>query len=263
MFFSSVRNILFAVIIILFCGFFSIAAAATIYFGEDINHTSTPGIENATRISHPNSDQAFASFLGQLQGVATEDFEGFAPNTTLTSLTFGSDTAILSSGLTVLNIPAGTMNGVYPISGNQVLLQSAGGVDIFSISFNTAQAAFGFYATDIEESNNLLLRFLLSDGITTIDRPVPTQTQVGSNDTGSVAYYGVIDTENPFIGVSFIRTINAADGFGFDDMTIGRVENVSTPIPSTIFLLSSVLPFAFWFSGRFKFFNTHKKNLNL
>lgn len=248
---NSVLLSLFVAIIV--CTFFSTSCADTVFFGEDINHTSTPGNEDSVRIAHPNADQAYIAFLNQLNGVTTENFESFDSNATVSTLSFGSDTAILSPSLTVLNLPSGTMKGVYPISGNKVLLQAAGGVDTFSISFSNPQAAFGFYATDIEVPNNLALRFLLSDGITTIDRPVPTEAQIVPNSTGSVAYYGVIDTDNPFIRVSFIRTSNAGDGFGFDDFTIGRAENVSSvPIPNSLFLLSSALPFTFWISGRFR-----------
>jgi len=93
----------------------------------------------------------------------------------------------------------------------------------------------------IEIPGNLSLQFLLADGISKIDRPVPT-TQGVANNTGSVAFYGVIDTANPFVGVSFIRSLNTNDGFGIDDLTIGRVENVSNvPTPSAIWLFGSGL----------------------
>jgi hypothetical protein len=221
------------------------AHAGIIFFGEDINRTATGNNEDAVRIPHPNADAARAAFLAQLQGVATETFEGFAPNSSVSTLTFGPDTATLSSPLTVLNIPTGTFNGVFPISGKQTLLQAVGPPDTFSIDFSSPQAAFGFYATDIEVPGNLALQFLLADGVSIMVRPVPTLAEglAPNNNTGSVAYYGVIDTANPFIRVSFLRTLDSGDAFGFDDMTIGRVENVTpVPEPSTLTLVAIALP---------------------
>jgi len=226
------------------------AGAEMRFFGEDINHTASPGLEDAIRIAHPNSDAASAAFLSHLSGVATETFESFVGGSSVNTLTFGLDTATLSPALTVLNLPTGTFNGVYPISGNQTLLQATGATqDVFTINFSSPQAAFGFYATDIEVSGNLTLRFLLVDGTTTIDRPVPTLATVTPNSTGSVAYYGVIDTANPFTRVSFIRSLNTNDGFGFDDMTIGRVDAV-VPVPGAVALTAIGVGLVGWLRRR-------------
>jgi hypothetical protein len=203
------------------------ADAASIFFGEDVNSTSTGQNEDAVRIGHPNADAAQAAFLAQLTGVGTETFEGATGS--LTQLTFGADTATLSPALSVLDVPSGTFNGVFPISGNRTLLQNAGSAQTFSVTFSTPQAAFGFYATDVEVPGNMLLRFTLAAG-GTIDHAVPTQAGTGGvNNTGSVIYFGLIDTAKPFVSVAFIRALNSVDGFGFDDMTIGRVENVPEP----------------------------------
>ena len=209
--------------------------AASIFFGEDINSTGTTN-DNPQRIPQPNADAAQEAFLALLTGVETEDFESSAG--VVTSLTFGPDTATLSPGLEVLTVPTDTFNGVYPISGDNVLLQAVGAAEsAFTITFSTPQAAFGFYATDIEAQGNLTLRFLLADGVTTLDHPVPTEAGTGpAANTGSVVYFGVIDTDNPFLAVSFVRGLNQNDGFGFDDMTIGRIENV-VPEPGTLALL--------------------------
>ena len=222
--------------------------AAIVFFGEDINLTATGQNENAVRIGHPTSDSARNSFLANLSGVVTETFEQYAPNSNISSLTFGPDTASLSPALQILNLSTGTFNGTYPISGNQFLLQNALGTNTFSIGFSTPQAAFGLYVTDLEVQGNLTLRFLLADGTTTIDRPVPTQVNPTANDnnTGSVLYFGVIDTDNPFVQVRFVRNLNSADGFGFDDMTIARATQVIPPSavvpePGTYALLSLVL----------------------
>ena len=210
---------------------------ATVYFGEDINSTATGQNEDAQRIAHPNSDAANSAFRAALSNVEVEDFESFTGNSNVTTLSFGPDTATLSEPLTVLSIPSGNFNGVYPISGSQTLLQSALSVNSFSVSFSSPQAAFGFYATDIEVSGNLTLRFLLTDGVSFLDRPVPTLAgQMSANPTGSVAFYGVIDPDNPFTRVTFIRTLNSLDGFGFDDMVIARPEQV-VPEPAASWLV--------------------------
>ena len=63
----------------------------------------------------------------------------------------------------------------------------------------------------------------------------------GANHTGSVIFYGVIDTSNLFKQVSFLRTLNTGDGFGFDDMIIGRLENLSPiPEPSTLVIAATL-----------------------
>ena len=242
---SHARSGKLALVAIMLLAFGSSAHSALVFFGEDINQTATGQNENAVRIAHPNSDFARNSFLANLSGVVTETFEQYAPNSNISSLTFGPDTASLSPALQVLNFSTGTFNGTYPISGNQFLLQNALGTNTFNIGFSTPQAAFGLYVTDIEVQGNMTLRFLLADGVTSIDRLVPTQVNptVNDNNTGSVLYWGVIDTDNPFVQVTFVRNLNSADGFGFDDLTIARVTQVippnqAVPEPGTYALLS-------------------------
>lgn len=210
------------------------ARAATIFFGEDVNATATGQNEDAVRIPHPNADAARDAFRASLVGVATESFED-APATT-TSLSLGPDTATLSPALPVLTLPTGTFAGVYPTSGDDTLFVTTGSATLFTISFSTPQAAFGFYATDVEVPGNLALRFLLADG-STLDQPVPSQAGTGgANNTGSVLYFGLVDTQAPFTSVTFLRPLSSVDGFGFDDLTIGRVENV-VPEPGSLALL--------------------------
>ncbi|MEZ6094842.1 MAG: hypothetical protein R3C03_11510 [Pirellulaceae bacterium] len=223
-------------------GYSHVAKADMVFFGEDINWTATGDNENAVRIPHPNSDAAQANFFAFLRGAGTETFEGFEANSIVNSIDFGPDTATLTRGLSALNQPSGTFNGVYPISGDQTLLQSISTSDILHLEFSSPQAAFGFYMTDVEIVGNLSLRFFLVDGVSTIDRVVPTQAGAnGANNTGSVAYFGVIDTTNLFSGVSFVRTLNSNDGFGFDDMTIGRAAMVVPEPTYGVFWLTGLL----------------------
>ena len=213
-------------------------SAQQIFFGEDINWTATGQNENSIRILHPNADLAHSTFISKIIDPVIETFESSTPNSIVSALTFGTDIASLAPALSVISQPAGTFNGTYPISGNQFLLQNALATNTFSITFSSPQAAFGFYVTDIEVRGNLSLRFLLSDGVTTVDRPVPSQVNAlpGDNNTGSVAFWGIVDVDNPFTRITFVRNLNANDGFGFDDMTIARPAQV-VPEPNTYVLM--------------------------
>ena len=119
------------------------ALASTTFFGEDLGQG-----EYVRLTSHPNADAARNSFMAQLVGVGTENFEGFANGTGAPlALTFpGAGTATLNGNGNVAYVPTGT-NGVgrYPISGNQYWEAGYG----FSIVFSQAVAAFGFYGIDI------------------------------------------------------------------------------------------------------------------
>ena len=241
----SIATILRVSIVLILANISGLATASTVFFGEDINRREEITGSNSTiRIPHLNGDTAHAAFLSHLQSVSTETFESFAPNTNVSTLTFGTETATLSPSRPILsNPPPGNPDtlpdGTSQISGNQFLFQDVD-VSSFSLSFSRPQTAFGFYATDIETPGNLTLHFLLADGISTIDRQVPSQAGTGGlNDTGSVLYYGVIDATNPFIGISFSRSY-LGDVIGFDDFTIGR-EIATVPIPSTLWLFSFAL----------------------
>ncbi|MDH7504276.1 MAG: hypothetical protein QHJ82_16385 [Verrucomicrobiota bacterium] len=209
-----------------------IHATPDTYFGQDLNTLPPvgPGSDNPTRLTnHPNADLAAGRFLSRLEGVATETFESFADRSTPASITFGPDTATLIGTPTVYNVPTNTYAGTFPISGDQFLMLLANTPSFFRIDFSTPQAAFGFYATDVEVAQ-LRISLVTSNGQRT-DLTVPTLPE--GQPSGSVLFFGVIDTQAPFITVEFARVGPSIDGFGFDNMTIGRLEQVH-PEPASL-----------------------------
>ena len=63
-------------------------------------------------------------------------------------------------------------------------------------------------------------------------------TPAGEQPSGSVFFFAVIHTDFPFKSVKFSREGAAQDGFGFDNLTIGRLEQIH-PEPA---LLAVSLP---------------------
>lgn len=197
------------------------AHAYQTFFGEDL------GLGENTRLpSTPNADTARNNFLSNLVGVGTENFEGFAPGSTPPlSVAFpGAGTATLLGTGSIENVPTGTNGfGRYPISGNQFFETDSGN---FSLNFSNPVAAFGFYGVDIGDFNGQVTLTLLSGQTQTLTVPNSLNIQ-----GGSVLYYGLI-AENPsevFTSVTFGNTLSGTDTFGFDDLTIGSLQQVQPP----------------------------------
>jgi hypothetical protein len=179
-------------------------------------------------MAFPNSLAASARFLARLTGVATESFESFAPGSSPTSLTFGATTATCSGYRFIREVtdPTTTIDGDFPTEGIRFLLLYPGdnptaGSVYFTITFSAPQAAFGFFATDIE-ANSFQVVLVHGDGSRQTNA-VPVTLPQGS---GGVCYFGVIDEAQPFVAVEFRNIGTQPDGFGFDQLTIGTPEQV-------------------------------------
>lgn len=209
-------------------------AAPVTFFGEDL------GLGENTRLaSHPNADNARALFFSNLVGVGTETFEviGAGAGAPLGISFAGAGTATLQGSGVTVSVPIGTNGfGRYPISGN-IYWEPGNGT--FSIGFSDPVAAFGFYGVDIGDFDGQITLALQSGVLTNLVVP---NTVDGAG--GAVLYFGVIDTANPFSLITFGNTAAGVDVFGFDDFSIGSVEQVSlspVPEPATMLLFGSSL----------------------
>jgi hypothetical protein len=211
----------------------SVAATST-FFGEDLG----PGDDSVRLAAMPNSLAARNAFLSHLTGVSTESFEGFDDGASGPfTLTFGGDTGTLSNGAgaTVKSQPSGTFNGTFPTTGNKFLLTGIGG-GAFTITFSAPQSAFGFFATDVGDGGGQI--GLLFDA-TPVAVPSSALTP-----TGSALFFGYINTDTAFTTVTFNNLSQGIDGFGFDDLTVGRRENVTAPVPEPAAWAMFLLGFA-------------------
>lgn len=242
------RAICVTSLLVLALGISAAAGASLTFFGEDLNNSETVPLT-----SWDNATAAEADFLSYLTGVGTETFESFddgdgAPLT----LTFpGVGTAQLTGNGAVDSVPYGSTNGKGrynisdPVETTTDYWEVLSGAP-FTIDFGSPVAAFGFYGIDIGDFQGQVT-------VTTEDGApftyiIPHSTGTSGSIGGSVLYWGVIDTADPFIKVTFGNTGSGDDNFAFDDMTIGTVEQVTAvPEPCSALLLGAALPgIAFW-----------------
>ena len=222
------------------------SAAPVTFFGEDVE--GPPNMDPNTA-PFTNANTAASNFLSNLTGVGTETFKSFATGTTAPiALTFpGAGTATLSgAGVSVFSGNDGA--GRYPHSGTQYIETSSAS---FSISFSSPIAAFGFYGTDIGDFGGQLT-LTLTDAMGNVSMlTVPNTIGSGGSTSGSNLYYGFYDLGDTYTNITFGNNSGGADVFGFDDMTVGSVQQVTptTPLPGALPLFASgggLLGFLSW-----------------
>ena len=175
-------------------------AAPVIFSGEDLNMSGDPN-----QAAFANATNARNNFFANLTGVGVETFESIPSGTSSPiTLTFpGAGSATLNG---TGSVAAGNDGlGRYPFSGSQYYYA---GSDDFTINFSSAISAFGFYGTDLGDFGGQL-----------------TLTLTGSNGVT------VLTVPNTYTSISFGNNSGGADIFGFDDFSIGSLEQV-TPTPA-------------------------------
>jgi len=231
----------------------SVEAVPVTFFGEDISSdylNIAPGSnDHVVLADFANAKAARDDFANYLDATTWfEDFESFSgaapthdPNAASGSLSeltvnFGEagKATILGEQMALISrknsLPGWC--GTYPTSGDQYLGLSTNGIDAkFQVTFEQAQSAFGFFATDFEMAPlTLTFENLLGEKVA-LDIPYTRAENAATRtNNGSVFFFGVIDVDNPFTTVTF-ETQSTWEGFGFDDFTIAKKEQIVNPVP--------------------------------
>lgn len=181
-----------------------------------------------------NSDIARDAFFSNLIGVGTEDFESFTDGEGAPLVVgFGSAGTATLTGMGA--IQSGDSTGRWAISGTKYWEAPGSSTSLFSITFTEEIAAFGFYGTDIGDFQGQVTVTTENGVSTTYTIPHPINQ---NNYAYTALYWGVIDTVNPFTSITFANTGSGEDWFGFDDFSIGTIEQVTpVPEPGTMLLL--------------------------
>ena len=208
-----------------------LGAQPEIYFGEDVSPWpvgSPNDVPKPTNFTH--TFEAGKRFFSRLPGVPRETFEEFPTFEAPPALVFGDTIATLEGDDFVYSYNGLTnaVNGGFAFSGTNTLGLRGGMGEFLSLSFSSPQAAFGFYGCDVEV-NELRLTFIGADGSRT-DVAVPVTRPQGS---GGAFFFGLIDKNNPFVGVEFQNRGEADDGFDLDDLTIAAAGQIC-PEPATL-----------------------------
>ena len=208
------------------------------FFGEDANPDP-----DARLLSHPNADAAREDFLSYLDA-------GTDPLGPSHTLNFGAEgTGNLLVG-NLVHLTSGTLgNGLYPISGDYFAVgQGTSTVPSLQVLLNPPVVAFGFYGIDIGPENGQLR--VRSEGPLGATFDVPHSM---GGPSGSVFFWGLISTDpsQTIIRLTFFNVGSSSDIFGFDDLTIGSIKQVSpAPEPGTLSLLGFFLSGAWVLRGR-------------
>ena len=176
---------------------------------------------------------ARADFLSQLTAsVGTETFESLPVGAVNPDLTFQGSVGSITASLIGQGEVTQSNPQRYNTSpgGSQYYDTGAGGD--FNLVFSTGISAFGFYGTDIGDvSGNLRL---LINGVVSESITLDTSGSANAN----LLFWGFIDTDNSYTSIEFTNTATG-DFFGYDDMTIGDINQIQVNVssPATALLL--------------------------
>jgi hypothetical protein len=242
------------------------AGAFNLFFGEDIDANTS---NSATSLQ--NSNTAKNSFLSSLipTNPSTEGFESITPgfyttiglsNITGASISTTSPTGGVSDNNPNINPNTNPNKGRFAISGSQyyeVGSTTVGGAKTTTtVTFASPIAAFGFYATDIENADGITLQLNDSNN-TTLTRPRSAQFNPDGisplNKSGSALFYGFI-AQNPgetFNSVTFnlvsTETGKVNDRFSLDNLTVATSAEVrnfgaaATSVPEPLTMMGTLL----------------------
>ncbi len=220
------------------------AAPAQLFYGFDA--AAGPGGPR------PNSDAAQLQFLSALDAntIGVETFENLNvgsietqtlqfPGTTVTGAI-----ANLDPGATnLVRDAAEPGNFVFAINGSQYLRSlTATSTGYFELTFSSPQNGIGFYGSGVSDyagfGGNITPIQLTLDGASPIDILNVNPTSVPYQ---SINFFGIV-TDTPFTTVRLYNSGPLFDGFGLDDLTVGRLEPV--PEPSSLALVTVAMVFA-------------------
>ncbi len=101
------------------------------------------------------------------------------------------------------------------------------------MTFDAPISAFGFYATDIGDYGGQLTLTLtdIFDNISVLN--VNNTIGSGGSTNGSSLYFGFYDVSTQYKSISFGNNSGGSDAFGYDNLSIGSIEQV-TPVPEPL-----------------------------
>ena len=120
------------------------------------------------------------------------------------------------------------------------------GTSGFSIEFDTAISAFGFYGTDIGDFGGTLKLILTPSAVGALDETVVVTSTLAAD--GALLFYGFASRDVAYKKITFVTTGSSVtdDYFGFDDFVVAdrdqiRVANPTLPEPGSLALVGLAL----------------------
>lgn len=209
----------------------------TSYFGEDLNFAGQGTSLFGQTLT--NTRAAQTQFLNRLDGNSVEGFESFGLGAQASPipLSFLGSAGTIGASLSgsPLEIRSGAaFTGDFASEGSQYLFSSVqgGSVNSFTINFDQAVAAFGFVGTDIGDIGAVLTLELANGGTTQVAVGNSIAGPNGEFISGSALFFGIVaeDLASLFTSIRFDFASPEFDSFGFDEMTVGDIDQVN-PIP--------------------------------